>query len=973
MSKWAFVFRQMHLGSRCWKNVLVTSFCFLSAIVAQGNGTEAKVKGQFAIQGEALHLEFSGREDWDYELKRVTLGKDTAFEVTIPELDSQSRASLAQFTNPLVKSVKIQPKAIDEKDKMVITLKTAAVESFDYLTDQPSRLIIDVYPMANKKNSNEKASKGPAKSTKAVVEKLPSPSKTKVSSGNVEGIDEFFEDSQEKSENGITPQARKIASDIIEISKQGTEVDGKSTEAKGQEDRKSGIFDGADPAFDRFSMHDFEVNPDAIIRSRENIYLPFPPLKNELTHLKDLEALPPTYEVIPQDTEENKQMRLLQTLFSNHRNGVFLKTVEWFFTAYPESKYDEMLRFMIADTYYDIWKKTKHPETYAQAIGKYRAAIEKYPKSPLLERTVMLMGFAALDRGDVLSTLQIFKKHLRDRPASENKDVAQLALAEGFLKLNRYEDAAEVFDQIESTGSTDDVRVEAGYQRGDVYFKQKDYQAAFREYEKGLKKAPHKWEKFPNAFYNAAEALFWLGKFKLSLDKYRDFVRRFPSHPHAGYAMTRIGELLEILGADRSRVIGSYVETYFRYGETSGASVARIRLLSQKMQNMKVKEVEQSIKEINEIVKKSELVKMDEFAAIMISEGYTRRAEYEKAIQPLAQYYQNNPTTSDNEVLVSRIVKNINQWIKDEVDKGDFISALKIHNRYIGSWLKNSQRIDTNYFVGRAFEQAGAFSEAENTYKDVYSRLVNMRGTKSEKERSIFEKLPSENEVNVRLAKMALMQKRYTQAFEYGNRIKTIEHLSPEHQVERVNILAQVQEQRGDLDSAKRYVTSMVENFKGDSKLMVDPLLYLAKLEMKSKDNDKAMKSLFKIIETRENSGEVSDDNYSDALQMVAQIQLQKGEKDQVIDLYKKLLADFESKQNLSSVRFKLGDLYFEKGDLQKASEIWDSLKEAKNDFWYKLAQEKLANSQWQGDFRKYIQRIPAMANKDKPVQEVKK
>jgi hypothetical protein len=202
--------------------------------------------------------------------------------------------------------------------------------------------------------------------------------------------------------------------------------------------------------------------------------------------------------------------------------------------------------------------------------------------------------------------------------------------------------------------------------------------------------------------------------------------------------MTRLGELLEILGADRSRVVGAYLETYFRYGDTPGASVARMRLLSQRMNTMKPKEVEQAVSEIQDISSKTPLAKMPEFATLMVAEGYTRRNEYEKAIKLLAQYYQANPTTSDTEILTQRIIQNINSEIRDYVDKGDFIQALKTHNQYVDNWLKGSNRIDTVYSVGRAFEQAGVFSECEKVYRDVLKKLQAMRGTKAEKERNIL-------------------------------------------------------------------------------------------------------------------------------------------------------------------------------------------------------------------------------------------
>jgi hypothetical protein len=48
---------------------------------------------------------------------------------------------------------------------------------------------------------------------------------------------------------------------------------------------------------------------------------------------------------------------------------------------------------------------------------------------------------------------------------------------------------------------------------------------------------------------------------------------------------------------------------------------------------------------------------------------------------------------------------------------------------------------------------------------------------------------------------------------------------------------------------------------------------------------------------------------------------------------------------------------------MQKAADTWNDFKGDKSGFWKKLAQEKLRSSEWNDEYKKYIKRIPAMAN----------
>lgn len=912
----------------------------------------ALVQAQISQQGDTVHLEFEGQAQWDYDLKRGDKKGKPFVEITVPALQEDSIVALKKFTHPLVQSVSVDSNGPDGKMILTFQMAQAGTEPFDYLTEKPSRLIVDFFKSQNaqaepkQKTSEKVENKAPAKKTAA--NELPA-----------KGA---------KSKSGA--ERAPASADVLVINDQGQQVS--LNDALSNPKVQTGsIFDGGDPSFERFNVKDYEIKEDAIIGSREKVYLDFPMLKIPSPYLDVLQSRKPVYEITPNETDENKQARLLLTLFENKRYNVFLKTVDWFFEKYPQSQYDEMIRFMWADTLFAMWNDGRNIDDFDMAMLRYRQALEKYPQSPLLERTMMLMGFATLDRGDYLGTLRLFQTHLAKRPASPNKDIARFAIADALMKINRFDEATQVYQELEKDAVAEKDRVQAGYLRGDVAYQKKDFKQAIQDYQDALKKYPQAKADYPNAVYNQASAYFGSKEYRKALDTYREFLKQYPSHPEAGYAMTRVGEIQDILGADKAKVLGTYLETYFRFGDSPSAVVARLRMLSERMQTMKPKEVDKAVKDIQELAKSSNLPHMDQFATMMISNGFNRRKEYEKAIQLLVKLYQDQPTTTDLKLISNRIVKNINEELKDLVDSGQYIQALKLHNQYADNWLKSSNRIDTKFNVARAFEQAGVLKQAQKLYQDTLNQLYSMKGTAAAKERNVFEKLPSEDELNLRLAVVQANSNQFAPAYDSLKNIKNPQDMTDREQIERVQLAAELLEKRGETDSAIRYLTELLKEWSGIPELVADPYLSLAQLELKQGKKADAENSLKKIGVLMDDSKKVSPVTHARSLELLGELQLENGQKEDAIKTYEKLVGLYSTTRPLASYRYKVGQLYFDKGEMKKAEETWQELKNEKNDFWYKLAQEQLKGSQWKDEYNKYIKRIPAMSS-EQPAAERK-
>jgi len=441
------------------------------------------VDGKISRIRDATHVEFSGRVNWDYEFRRVKEGKKIRYMLIVSALDDESVSRLSQWRGSLVESIRINKKAIDNSYEIIFTLRNNRIESFDYITDGPSRLIVDFFYKPKNRVIKTKYNK--------LMSDLKSTKNLKVN----------------KKRKSRLRKRKPAGSEFIRI-------DGHDTVPKKFRGGFShGIFDGGDPDYSRFAIADHEIKKKAIRASEQQIYLPFPMLMLESSYLKGILEKPPIYEIVKGESAENKEAQLLLSLYNRDRFAIFLKTINYFRSKHPKSKYDEIIRFLEADVYYKLWQRDRAPVDFENAMTRYRVVVEKYPNSPLAERTLLLMGYSYLDRGDNLGTLKSLQKFLRNRPQSVNKDRVRITIAGAYLALNKYKDAFKILDSVEKSLVQSDHAVEAAYHKG----RGKDYKRSISEYLRARKKYPNLWYRFPNAYFNVAESLFWQKKYRKSL------------------------------------------------------------------------------------------------------------------------------------------------------------------------------------------------------------------------------------------------------------------------------------------------------------------------------------------------------------------------------------------------------------------------------------------------------------------------
>lgn len=944
-----------------------------SARAAETKSTGRQIRAEFSRIGDASHFEFEGSGAERYKIEKLKTGEVV---LRIPSLDESSLRRLKSMADAQVKISKIDEQG---QDGMIEVRFTAGkgVDYFDYVSDQPTRLVLDFFPadQAPKdakslaSEETEKALDSSTASKGATAKTLPA-----------------------KTAGGA--KRDPAGGDFVIVAKQG--FDSKTTltaeaaepvslaeKIASRKDFERGIFDGGDPEFRRFTVKNYEIKESAKLASRAALRIAYPMLDSGFPKLQELYSAPPTYEILPGSSEENKEARLMLTLFKNGRQGMFLGTGREFLKKYPKSEYDEIIRYAMADTHYDLWLKERqhkeenkikdesnlHDSDFEEAMGLYNNLVEKYPDSPMTTRTLLLVGYSYLERGDSFGALKTFQRFVRLKPDSKYAGQVKISIARAFLSLNRWDDAIRELDSVEKDAKSLKDRQEAGFRKGDVHFRKGDYQTAIAAYDLAIKKSPEATGRFPNAFYNGAEARFRLGQEREAIDAYRQFLQKFPDHDHGGYAMTRLGELIETLvGADDKRVTGAFFESYFRYRSTPGADIARMRVLTARMPTMKDREIKDALKEIDEIVKRdAELPSIQEFKVITVADALTARGEYDQATRNLIQFYKENTQSKHLPLVKVRIVRNLTDNIRSAVDKGDFIQALRLYSRDQSAWLKGNRRADLPYLAGRAYETAGVYEEAMQNYRETLARLE----VQKPQDKDVFEATLAKESVHLRLAAMAAASRDYVGAESQLKQIKEVANLSNAEQIERAGLATDVAEARGQGDIARKYLAEVIRSFTGkdaETAASLAPLqLRMAKLAVKDRDFKTAESFIEAAVVSAEKSGEAGEKLKTSALETRAEIMLARGKKSEAIASYRTLLempvanADV-SRGGYDSVRYRLGQLLFDTGELKEAEKAWGELAKDGKSMWSRLASEQMSGAKWRDEYKKYIDRIPAAA-----------
>ncbi len=866
------------------------------------------------------HLELSGRKDWKYDLNKKEDSKGKSyFELLVEQVNPEKLRKILSFKSDFIVKVS-EGESPAGKTLLQFYLKNNEIDGYDYLTEDPSRLIVDFYPSPTstiKKSSIKETKKLTAKKTSKRI-----PSSDSLT---------------------VLPSAG--------------------------EDTRKGIFDGADPIYDRFALKDYEIKEESVFRNKDRFYLDFPFKTTEFEILDQIRLAENIYEIKPKETEENRMARLLLKLYDKKKTLVYLKTLGWWKQKFPDSDLNENIDFMTADLHRRDWEENNKEIDFEHAVQAYQMALKKHPSSVLAERVSLLLGDMSERHGNYLGAFQSYQEHENKIWNSPKKgfsnDLARLGEGRSSMNLNQYEDAIARFTKIENTSIFPELKAQAAFMKAETYTRWGKYQDGISNYQEAIKKYPSLAGKYASAWFNQSESFFLLKNYRSSLDAHREFLKKFPSDSDAPFSLTRVGEILDYFGADPQKVTGAYLETSFRFGDDPKAIVAKIRLLSLRMKNIKSAELEQVSKQILDLSQLLNLPNLNQFATVALSEGYALRKDYETAISLLEKFYKDNAHAPKLDSLKARIVDEIHDYFRKEVDEGKYFKFFSLYHRYKDNWLKDKERIDARFSLARAYEKTGVYANSEKNYQAIIQELVSEKDPVRLSEFHVLQKIPNLDNLRLRLGFVQFQMGKWNDAFEEIKKISSNKDLSDPEDVERVTLMFSLFEKRGDPQTAIRYLSEVISEWKDKPQIIAGPSLQLSKLHLQDQKNDLALSTLSEARKKIVDSKTESQKNYPELLEQLKEIAILQNQPAVAISALEEYLTKFEKGNPIPSLRYQLGDLYLKNGEPKKAGQVWAELKGPRSEFWKKIADDKMKTEGWNEDYKKYLKRIPAMSTKE--------
>jgi len=913
------------------------------AVAAFAEGHSA-VRGQVLKREEATELTFDHKDHWDYRIEDVR----GALRITVPTLNAETRKALTEWKDDLISSVEVVG-STSEKD--VITIKTKpGVEFFDYLTDTPARVIVDLFP-------------GEMKKTKRDVATVSKRSKAAPSGVSPKGQESALRKSNE-SKDSQSEGVATVQNNPTGAQQKANSDQGDAASADLSKGPSSYLIEStnSEKAEDRFDLLEYEVKREAIIRSEQMVYLRFPVLMLEGGELQEIKSHPPEYEMEPDDTRENKQARLLLLLFKKGRFAVYLKALQLFRQEFPTSKYDQILDFIKADIDLQLAENEQDKEGYGRALDSYRGLLVNYPESPLFDRTSQLLVFSYLKEKQALKALSQIQSFLVERPDSSLRSKMMFAAADAYRMLNRYSKALDVYNEIEKLSQDRRIQARAAYQKGDLYFLENKYKQATEAYEGAVKNYPEFVGVYENAIFNRAESQFWLGNSKTALEGYREFLRLFPKHINGGFCLTRIGEILEQNGVNKERSLGAYLESEFKYRGSPGAAVAKIRTLGSQLATAKPQEVGIKIDTILDLASEIPFASSRDFAEVIITDALYERKNFEDMISRLETYYKSNAGSPHLGHFKNRIVQGIVGQLKESLDNPNKVNTLRIFAKNSDSWLKNSSRSDVPYILGMGYFRLGLYKESA---REIGLALSQVEGL-SDIERirlKAFEELPAIDIMRFHYSKALFESGELLKSYEVLDKIKGSTEFNDEQRAEVATLLAQIQERRGDFNLSDAKVVEMLKANEGVTDNVVRVVLSVAQNRWNNKDRQGALDLLKMSQEQMSVDSDEQKRALTDITKRLHEYQIQEGEVLQAAATIERCLNKLGDTTQVPELKFLLGKSYIQMGEIRRAEEIFQKIDGNEASYWSSLAKDQMNQVNFEDSYKKYLKRIPALSD----------
>lgn len=885
---------------------------------------------------EVTHLEIQDISPSDYSLKR----SGDKIELNVEALAEATSKKLLGYSDRFIKKIDVQKNSTLSKDIITLHLVDKDLEVFDYLTDAPSSLSLDIFAKEDGKSEDVEY-----EMTQKLVKKDKLASKPEKKIERDLASSEFIKTIGHVTITGDTSDVKEHAQDELEKRQKKKEVNAELLRIIRLAKQDAGDIL-------RFDTDKLNFSKDSLIEGKNKIYIKYPVLLNEHKYISEILQKNIIYDIKNESTLEGKDFQKVKKFYSagDYRN--FLKSKKIFQKRYAQTKYDEMITYMEADAYLELSNLEKEKVFFDRALKIYDSLLNKYPNSKISERTLLLTAYLRLKDEryfEASRNLKLYTQKYVNSPLREN---VEIILAQSLVRLHEYADAKKIYNSLFKSENPE-IQASAYYEYGNIFFEEKDYLSAITSYETALKMFPADDKNNENIYFNLGETQFLVGNYKASLNFLRKFISQHPQHSYASYAWTRMGEIFELSEVDPKIWKGYYNESHFRFHDQLGGAVAKINLLYHQAIADK-KKFNYLIEQMKSYENKIPLKQANEFLYFKVSDAYYEVGKYPESTETLIEKFKTGKIPDHIEKFHKRIGRGLAAQLRSAVESKQVVTGLKIFDDVDPLWFKKSQRFDFSFYKGELFRQANLCSKASREYEKYIADYEKVP-KKDELDKS--QRLPYLSEVYLRAATCSNQMAQDGKTKEYLAKVDE-SSLSSNERDDYYLLKVDLARKNNAPDEALALLASIqnknVETLNLKIEMLNEKSLYAESLDSIDKfidGNTIDEKSRFSLLKKKYEILETSKSKKAPAF-------------------LQSFYQEFKNKDfEFDREKYILYGSLLEQKKNKEAEEVYSKI--STNSYWAKLATEKKNSAQWGQKYQKFVDRIPAM-QKSKETPDVK-
>ena len=382
--------------------------------------------------------------------------------------------------------------------------------------------------------------------------------------------------------------------------------------------------------------------------------------------------------------EEAEMVRLALKLSRDNQHALVVKTVQFLEKEYPKSRYLNEMLFLKANAFYRMGFEDRGKELLRDLSIRAKG-------SEVGLQTAGFLAAQSFENQEWLAALQSFmnlKKEMPDHPLSW---LFRYGIAECLYQIKQGDQAREEFDWLARNAPKPEIRAEAAFKSGDVFFDRGQYAQAVASYLSGLKGRDAYLGRYPSVLLNLAESYFQLEEFDRAEEQFKRFREVGAAQPTAWKSGLRLAEIEAMKSKLGPSAEKAFMETINRYPLSDGALISRIRLLpcgSHGGFDLPAAERLIASPEVSNFTGSGAVYasQFKELAGLTEVRMLVSFREFQKAIDRGVARLRENPSVETRKLIEQAMIGAIKEILEKKLKEGDVFGSIAFYEKY-GDYL----------------------------------------------------------------------------------------------------------------------------------------------------------------------------------------------------------------------------------------------------------------------------------------------